>query len=134
MSIDLAISVVAALDASEPPYITATVTSGLNKESELKMKRFSVFIKKFVENNNIMKLVVNCSNVRISHDDFYNVIMEIRDDDALEEWFERVLQHHTSLTMLNDQENSSVPVLHGFTSSCAIRGGPYIMWSFERTD
>jgi hypothetical protein len=134
MSNDIFLSVVAALDASEPPYVTATVTSGLNKESELKMKSLSVFIKKFVEDNNITSLVFKCSNVRISCKDFYNVIREIRGDGTLEEWLETVLQYHASLTMLNDQENSSVPVLYGFTCSCVIRGGPYIMWSFERTD
>ena len=134
MSNDIFLSVVAALDASKPPYVTATVTSGLNKESELKMKSLSVFIKKFVEDNNITRLVFKCSNVRISCKDFYNVIREIRGDGTLEEWLETVLQYHASLTMLNDQENSSVPVLYGFSCSCVIRGGPYIMWSFERTD
>lgn len=133
MSNDIFLSVVAASGAFEP-IVTATVTSGLNKESELKMKRLSVSIKEFVENNNITRLVFKCSNVRISCKDFYNVIREIRGGRTLEKWLETVLQYHASLTMLNDQENSSVPVLYGFTCSCVIRGGPYIMWSFERTD
>ena len=134
MSNNLIITVNIALDAFEPPYVTATVTSGLNKESELKIKSFSVFIKKFVKNNNITRLAFKCFNVHISCNDFYKVINKIKDDDAPEEWFETISQHHASLTMLNDQKNSSIPVLCGFSYSYPIPGGPYIMWSFERTD
>jgi hypothetical protein len=103
--------------------LTVTLRFDNNKESELKMKSLSMFVK----NNKIAKLELNCSNVRISTYDLCKVVGE---DDA-PEWFETVSQHHASLAMLNDQANYFEPVLYDTWYAYSTPGGPDIVWTFK---
>jgi hypothetical protein len=107
------------------PYVTVIVTFDLNNVSEF--DNFCMFIKDFVKNNKINLLRLTCSNVRISVDDFYKVIANIKEDP--DEWFETFVQHHADIAMFNKQANSSVPVV-GYGCSYPIPGGPRIEWSF----
>jgi hypothetical protein len=104
--------------------LTVTLRFDNNKESELKMKSLSMFVKK----NKIAKLELKCYNVRISTYDLCKVVSE---DDAPGEWFETVLQHHARLAMLNDQANYFEPPVYDTWYAYSTPGGPHIMWTFE---
>jgi hypothetical protein len=106
------------------PEVTVTLRFDNNKESELKMKSLSMFVKK----NKIAKLELKCSNVRFSTYDLCKVVSE---DDAHGEWFETVLQHHARLAMLNDQSNYFEPPVYDTWYAYSTPGGPHIMWTFE---
>jgi hypothetical protein len=106
------------------PEITVTLRFDNTKESELKMKSLSMFVKK----NKIPKLELKCYNVRINRDDLHKVALEQMDDP--EEWFEKVSEHCASLAILNDQANSFEPVLNTWYAYW-IPGGPHILWSFQ---
>jgi len=94
------------------------------KKLEIKMKRLSVLVKKY----KIAKLVLKCFNVRISMDDLCKVLGE---NDAPEEWFEKVSEQHATLVMSNVQANISTPVLYDAWIGYSIPGGPDILWTFE---